>query len=99
MIAAQELGVKLESIRVMPTSTDKVPNTSATAASAGTDLNGAPVQNPCEGVRTRLIPIAQKLYQEKFDQDVHPDVVLFKNGNVLNPETSDVHLTFAEVVK
>ncbi|MBI3877833.1 MAG: molybdopterin-dependent oxidoreductase, partial [Verrucomicrobia bacterium] len=47
-IAAKELGVKLENIRVMPTSTDKVPNTSATAASAGTDLNGAAAKNACE---------------------------------------------------
>ena len=45
-IAAQELGVKPEQVRVMPTSTDKVPNTSATAASAGTDMNGAAVKTP-----------------------------------------------------
>ena len=42
-IAAESLGVTLEAIRVMPTRTDKVPNTSATAASAGADLNGAAV--------------------------------------------------------
>src|SRR5207302_5545809 len=40
-IAADTLGVSLDAVRVMPTRTDKVPNTSATAASAGTDLNGA----------------------------------------------------------
>jgi len=61
MIAAQELGVKLENIRVMPTSTDKVPNTSATAASAGTDLNGAAVKNACETLRARLAPVAAEL--------------------------------------
>jgi xanthine dehydrogenase molybdopterin binding subunit/xanthine dehydrogenase small subunit len=99
MIAAQELGVKLENIRVMPTSTDKVPNTSATAASAGTDLNGAAVKNACETLRARLIPVAQRLYKEKFDQDAHSDVLLFRNGNVLNLEPSDAHITFAEVVK
>jgi xanthine dehydrogenase molybdopterin-binding subunit B len=58
LIAAQELGVKLEHIRVMPTSTDKVPNTSATAASAGTDLNGAAVKNACEILRARLATVA-----------------------------------------
>jgi xanthine dehydrogenase small subunit len=58
MIAARELGVKLEAIRVMPTSTDKVPNTSATAASAGTDLNGAAVKNACEILRARLAVVA-----------------------------------------
>ncbi|HEX5219444.1 MAG TPA: xanthine dehydrogenase molybdopterin binding subunit [Verrucomicrobiae bacterium] len=61
MIAARELGVKLENIRVMPTSTDKVPNTSATAASAGTDLNGMAVKNACETLRTRLAPVALEL--------------------------------------
>jgi xanthine dehydrogenase large subunit len=60
MIAAQELGVKLEQVRVMPTSTDKVPNTSATAASCGTDLNGAAVKNACEILRARLAPVARK---------------------------------------
>src|SRR5207302_1107122 len=40
-IAAQTLGVNLDQVRVMSPRTDKIPNTSATAASAGTDLNGA----------------------------------------------------------
>jgi len=61
MIAAQTLGVKLADIRVMATSTDKVPNTSATAASAGTDLNGAAAKNACEILRARLTPIAMAL--------------------------------------
>src|SRR6185369_10102586 len=69
MITAKELGVKLENIRVMLTSTDKVPNTSATAASAGTDLNGAAVKNACETLRARLIPIAQKLFKEKSGKE------------------------------
>ena len=51
MIAARELGISLDNVRVMPTSTDKVPNTSATAASCGTDLNGMAVKNACEVLR------------------------------------------------
>src|SRR5207253_9977700 len=46
--AAHELGIGLERIRAMNTATDKVPNTSATAASSGSDLNGAAVKNACE---------------------------------------------------
>ena len=42
----------------MPTRTDKVPNTSATAASAGTDLNGAAVLDACTQLRERLAPVA-----------------------------------------
>jgi len=65
MIAANELGIGRNQIRVMHTSTDKVPNTSATAASAGTDLNGAAVKNACETLRARLVPVARVLLCEK----------------------------------
>ncbi len=58
MIAARELGVTPDRVRVMATRTDKVPNTSATAASCGTDLNGAAVKNACETLRARLLPFA-----------------------------------------
>ncbi|MGH7327766.1 MAG: molybdopterin cofactor-binding domain-containing protein, partial [Polyangiaceae bacterium] len=57
-IAMRELGLPAENIRVMKTATDKVPNTSATAASAGADLNGAAVRNACETLRLRLAEIA-----------------------------------------
>src|SRR6266567_4696314 len=60
-IAAEGLGVKEDSIRIMPTSTGKVPNTSATAASAGSDLNGAAVLDACAQLKTRLTPVAAAL--------------------------------------
>src|SRR4029077_12914286 len=41
-----------------PTRTDKVPNTSATAASSGADLNGGAVKNACEEIRERLTTVA-----------------------------------------
>ncbi|MEJ1972933.1 MAG: molybdopterin cofactor-binding domain-containing protein [Lacunisphaera sp.] len=46
-VAMRELGLPAASIRLMTTSTDKVPNTSATAASSGADLNGAAVAAAC----------------------------------------------------
>src|SRR5437879_9708264 len=46
-IAAEGLGLPESAVRIMPPRTDKVPNTSATAASAGTDLNGAAVMDAC----------------------------------------------------
>jgi len=58
LVAADALGVNPASIRLMPTRTDKVPNTSATAASAGTDLNGAAVADACGTIRTRLVAVA-----------------------------------------
>ncbi len=59
-IAALELDVPLASIRVMATRTDKVPNTSATAASCGTDLNGMAVRDACAQLRARLAPFREK---------------------------------------
>jgi xanthine dehydrogenase large subunit len=60
-IAADSLGVTLDRVRLMPTRTDKVPNTSPTAASAGTDLNGAAVADACSQLRGRLAPVAAGL--------------------------------------
>ncbi|MFJ8208272.1 xanthine dehydrogenase molybdopterin binding subunit [Streptomyces sp. NPDC096033] len=57
-VAATTLGIPLHKVRLAPTRTDKVPNTSATAASAGADLNGAAVKNACEQLRDRLLQVA-----------------------------------------
>jgi xanthine dehydrogenase large subunit len=56
-VAATALGLPLEKVRLAPTRTDKVPNTSATAASAGADLNGGAVKDACEQIITRLQPV------------------------------------------
>lgn len=61
-IAAASLGVTLAAVRVMPTRTDKVPNTSATAASAGTDLNGAAVADACARLTARLAAVAAEFF-------------------------------------
>ena len=52
------LGVTPARVRVPNTSTEKVPNTSATAASSGTDLNGAAVREACLVLRERLLGVA-----------------------------------------
>ncbi|ODV87780.1 hypothetical protein CANARDRAFT_193636 [[Candida] arabinofermentans NRRL YB-2248] len=61
MIAANELGVPVEQCFISETSTQCVPNTSATAASAGSDLNGMAVKYACEKLNERLKPIREKL--------------------------------------
>jgi xanthine dehydrogenase large subunit len=60
-IAVDALGVTPGAVRVMPPRTDKVPNTSATAASASTDMNGAAVVDACEQLKRRLAPVAAAL--------------------------------------
>src|SRR5690348_7440563 len=57
-VAATTLGIPVERVRLAPTRTDKVPNTSATAASSGADLNGGAVKNACEQLRERLLQVA-----------------------------------------
>jgi xanthine dehydrogenase molybdopterin binding subunit/xanthine dehydrogenase small subunit len=98
-VAAMELGLSPDKVRVMPTSTDKVPNTSATAASCGTDLNGMAVKNACDLLRARLAPVAAKLLAAKTGRDISPDRIIF-TGNFVFPEDSpETKLSFTEVVQ
>jgi xanthine dehydrogenase large subunit len=57
-VVAAELGVPLSAIRVTTTDTSKVPNTSATAASSGSDLNGMAAQAAARTIRQRLVDYA-----------------------------------------
>jgi xanthine dehydrogenase large subunit len=57
-VAASELGVDLDRIRITATRTDKVPNTSATAASSGSDMNGMAVRDACLTLKNRLAQFA-----------------------------------------
>ncbi len=57
-VAATALGLPLDRVRLAPTRTDKVPNTSATAASSGADLNGGAVKDACDQITARLRVVA-----------------------------------------
>uniref|UniRef100_A0A4W6FUE5 Xanthine dehydrogenase/oxidase n=1 Tax=Lates calcarifer TaxID=8187 RepID=A0A4W6FUE5_LATCA len=59
-IASRVLGIPYSKIHISETSTNTVPNTSPTAASASSDLNGAAVQNACEILMKRLEPYKNK---------------------------------------
>jgi xanthine dehydrogenase large subunit len=99
MVAAKELGVSLANLRVMPTSTDKVPNTSATAASSGTDLNGMAVKNACDILRARLAPVAAKLLSAKLGREMAPENISFEDDLVFSTDATDVKIKFSEVVQ
>ncbi len=92
-VAAHTLGVPLESVRLMPTRTDKVPNTSATAASSGADLNGAAVQQACETLRARLAEVAAA------ELGVPADTIAFENGSVRTSAKPDRVLAFRDVTR
>ena len=88
-IAADTLGVSLERVRIMPTRTDKVPNTSATAASSGTDLNGAAVLDACLQLKTRLDAVAQGRpmpFADLCETAYRQRVPLFAQGFYRTPE-------------
>jgi xanthine dehydrogenase large subunit len=98
-IAARELAVPPEIIRVMCTSTDKVPNTSATAASCGTDLNGAAVQNACARLRARLLPVALQMLQGRTRRRFDTADVVFGNAMVASRLDPGISVPFSQVVR
>ena len=61
-VVARELGLPLEAIRISATDTSKVPNTSATAASSGSDLNGKAAQAAAQTLRERLVEFAARSF-------------------------------------
>jgi xanthine dehydrogenase large subunit len=91
-VAATALGLPLSAVRLAPTRTDKVPNTSATAASSGADLNGGAVKNACEQIKGRLAEIAA------MRLNVHPDDVRFHDGIVTGLADKDEKIPFADLV-
>ncbi|NMN04357.1 MULTISPECIES: xanthine dehydrogenase molybdopterin binding subunit [unclassified Novosphingobium] len=61
-VVAQAFGVGLEQVRITATRTDKVPNTSATAASSGADLNGMAALNAAQTIRARLAEFCARTF-------------------------------------
>ncbi len=92
-VAATALGLEMHQVRLAPTRTDKVPNTSATAASSGADLNGGAVKNACEQIRERMAAVAGRLL------NVDERDVRFSAGLVTGLGNTEKTLTFAEVAE
>ncbi|MDE2449223.1 MAG: xanthine dehydrogenase molybdopterin binding subunit [Gammaproteobacteria bacterium] len=89
-IVAGELGLPLGALRVSTTDTSKVPNTSATAASAGSDLNGKAAQSAARLIRDRLCQFASEHYGADAREIVFRDGLVYINGRVV---------PFAELVR
>ncbi|WP_355662202.1 xanthine dehydrogenase molybdopterin binding subunit [Halomonas salifodinae] len=66
-VVARELGLDIERVRITATRTDKVPNTSPTAASSGADLNGQAAKDAASKLRERLFDFAAEHY--RLDRD------------------------------
>ncbi len=75
-VVAHQFGLPIEMVKVSATRTDKVPNTSPTAASSGSDLNGMAALAACKTLKDRLT----RFLQQKFGTDALP---IFKDGRVM----------------
>ncbi len=61
-VVMEAFGISYENVRIMPTATDKNANTSATAASSGSDLNGRAAEDACNQLMARLSQVAEKIF-------------------------------------
>ena len=86
-VAAGRFGVDVSAVKITATDTGKVPNTSATAASSGTDLNGMAVQAACDTIRDRIAAHLAERHQAS------PDIVRFTDGKV---NVGGDEMTFAQ---
>ena len=86
-VAAGVFGVDTAQVKITPTDTGKVPNTSATAASSGSDLNGMATRAACETIRARMAETLAGKHQ------ADPADVTFANGRV---KIAGSDITFAE---
>lgn len=83
-IVAQAFGVSLETVGVSATRTDKVPNTSATAASSGSDLNGMAALNAANTIRERLVDFLVEHKQADAESVVFEQDRVRYNGGELS---------------
>ena len=97
-LVADELGVPYTHVIVMPTSTEKNNNTSPTAASAGTDLNGAAAIDACRKIKWRLARFAATQLASDDDGLVaSPDHIDFCEGQVFDRRRPNVRVPFGEL--
>lgn len=89
-VVAEVFQVDIDRVQITATNTDKVPNTSPTAASSGTDLNGKAAQNAAQTIKQRLIEFAARHYQ------VTEEDVEFRNGQV---RVRDEYVSFDELIQ
>ena len=89
-IIAKELGVSFDKIKITDTDTSKIANTSATAASSGSDLNGMAAYKAAKKIKKRLLSFITKRY------DISAKNITFKNNFILTP---DKMYPFDEIIK
>lgn len=97
-VAVAESGVSARYIKVSATNTSKVPNTSATAASSGSDLNGMAVKNAIEILKARLKPVACAELLKAGAKDPYHDGIVFAEDAVFAADEPEIRISFPELV-
>jgi xanthine dehydrogenase molybdopterin binding subunit len=98
-IAAAELGVNVSRIKVNATNTSKVPNTSATAASAGTDLNGMAVKNAIDKLKKRIaVVMAAEFSKQRPEKQSLPENIIFENDYICDKLIPYYKMAFADAM-
>ena len=87
-VVAEAFAIDLDHIRVSATSTAKVPNTSPTAASSGSDLNGMAALHACEQIKARMTEVAAEHFV------VPAEEIVFSSNRIYAGNRS---LSFAEL--
>ncbi|KAB2880201.1 xanthine dehydrogenase molybdopterin binding subunit [bacterium] len=98
-IAAKEFGVPADTVKVSPTNTSKVPNAPATAASAGTDLNGMAVKNAIDQLKYRLAKVAADHFNEQaLEVKTVPEDIVFEENSVSDMRHVKRKIVFGELM-
>lgn len=98
-VAAAELGISAENIRVLPANTSRVPNTSATAASSGSDLNGMAVKNAMEVLKARLKKVALEEFEKLGHTGIGACDLEFAGNRVYAKMIPDASIPFVKLVE
>ena len=98
-VVADELGVSIDRVMVMITSTEKNNNTSATAASSGADLNCAAAIDACRRIRARLADVAaREIAIHEKDVEASPESIIFEDGWVWDDRRLSTRIRFENLV-
>lgn len=106
-IVAHAFDIAPEKVIVMATSTERNHNTSPTAASSGTDINGAAAELACDQIRRRLAacvdfhfrkPVLGPLEEIEIDEHSSNEHIVFENGEIYNQQNPEQRMTFAAAV-
>lgn len=93
-IASAELGISPEYIIVNATNTSKVPNTSATAASSGSDINGFAVKKAIDKLKGRLAEVAVDM----LGGNAKPENITFEENYVFDKTNTGKKITFKDLI-